>query len=82
MSSSKNKNLSSLSDIYFNDEKKDFLQPNGSLTITGSSQVAIKKPRACRVLQGFEPAFAGGPLLENAALAQAYRVIFVRSKPV
>jgi len=32
-------------------------------------------PRKCRVLPGFEPAFAGGSRPRNAALAQAYRVI-------
>ena len=32
-------------------------------------------PRQCRVLQSFEPAFAGGSRPRNAALAQAYRVI-------
>ena len=32
-------------------------------------------PRRCRVLLSFEPAFAGGSLPRNAALAQAYRVI-------
>src|SRR4026207_1252901 len=32
-------------------------------------------PRQCRVLPSFEPAFAGGSLPRNAALAQAYRVI-------
>jgi len=34
-----------------------------------------KLPRLCRVSPGFEPAFAGGSLPRNAALAQAYRVI-------
>jgi len=34
----------------------------------------------CRVLQSFEPAFAGGFLPRNFALAQAYRVIPVRSE--
>jgi len=37
-----------------------------------------KKPRACRVSPGFEPASAGGSLLRNAALAQAYRVISIK----
>ena len=32
-------------------------------------------PRRCRVWLSFEPAFAGGSLPRNAALAQAYRVI-------
>ena len=32
-------------------------------------------PRQYRVLLSFEPAFAGGSLPRNAALAQAYRVI-------
>ena len=32
-------------------------------------------PRQCRVMQCFEPAFAGGSRPRNAALAQAYRVI-------
>ena len=41
----------------------------------------MKVPRTCRVLRSFEPAFAGGPRLRNAALAQAYRVISVRLKP-
>ncbi len=41
----------------------------------------MKVPRTCRVLRSFEPAFAGGPQLRNAALAQAYRVISVRLKP-
>ena len=41
----------------------------------------MKMPRTCRVLRSFEPAFAGGPRLRNAALAQAYRVISVRLKP-
>ncbi len=36
---------------------------------------SYKKPRRCRVLQGFEPAFAGGLRPRNAALARAYRVI-------
>jgi hypothetical protein len=31
--------------------------------------------RSCRVMRCFEPAFAGGSLPRNAALAQAYRVI-------
>ncbi len=35
-------------------------------------------PRLCRVLPGFEPASAGGSLLRNAALAQAYRVISIK----
>ena len=34
-------------------------------------------PRQCRVLQSFEPAFAGGSRPRNAALAQAYRVISI-----
>ena len=34
-------------------------------------------PRKCRVLQSFEPAFAGGSRPRNAALAQAYRVISI-----
>ncbi len=33
------------------------------------------RPRLCRVLPGFEPAFAGGFRPGNFALAQAYRVI-------
>ena len=41
-----------------------------------------KKPRRCRVLQSFEPAFAGGPLNRNSALARAYRVIPERWKPL
>jgi hypothetical protein len=41
-----------------------------------------KTPRLCRVLQGFEPAFAGGLVLRNAALAQAYRVISSKSETV
>jgi hypothetical protein len=46
------------------------------------TDIFLKKgPRKCRVLPSFEPAFAGGLLPRNAALAQAYRVISVRSKP-
>ncbi len=41
----------------------------------------MKVPRTCRVLRSFEPAFAGGLRLRNAALAQAYRVISVRQMP-
>ena len=41
-----------------------------------------KKPRRCRVLQSFEPAFAGGPRNRNSALARAYRVIPERWKPL
>jgi hypothetical protein len=37
----------------------------------------ISMPRKCRVLQSFEPAFAGGSRPRNAALAQAYRVISI-----
>jgi len=32
-------------------------------------------PRTCRVLPSVEPAFTGGFVSRNAALAQAYRVI-------
>jgi hypothetical protein len=38
------------------------------------------EPRLCRMLLGFEPAFAGGPRSRNAALAQAYRVVSVEVK--
>ena len=37
----------------------------------------FSKPRQCRVLRSFEPAFAGGSRSRNAALAQAYRVISI-----
>ena len=40
-----------------------------------------KIPRKCRVLRGFEPAFAGGPRPRNAALALAYRVVPERLRP-
>jgi len=33
------------------------------------------------VLQSFEPAFAGGSRPINFALAQAYRVVYVRQRP-
>ena len=39
-------------------------------------------PRKCRVLRGFEPAFAGGPRPRNAALALAYRFVPERLKPL
>ena len=42
---------------------------------------AKKVPRMCRVLRGFEPAFAGGLRPGNAALALAYRVVAERWKP-
>jgi len=34
------------------------------------------------VLQSFEPAFAGGSRLGDFALAQAYRVVYVRQRPI
>jgi len=34
------------------------------------------------VLQSFEPAFAGGSRLGDFALAQAYRVVYVRQRPL
>ena len=39
------------------------------------ARAKVSIPRQCRVLLSFEPAFAGGSLPRNAALAQAYRVI-------
>lgn len=58
--------------------------------LTGTQRVAPKPcgqgrnkiPRMCRVLRGFEPAFAGGLRPGNAALALAYRVVFERLKPL
>jgi len=47
-------------------DPEGFQKPSGSM---------ISIPRQCRVLLSFEPAFAGGSLPRNAALAQAYRVI-------
>lgn len=42
----------------------------------------LRKTPPCRVLQSFEPAFAGGSSPENFALAQAYRVVYVRQRPI
>ena len=55
---------------------------NPERSITFRVLFGIKKPRKCRVLLGFEPASAGGPRPRNAALAQAYRVVPVRWKPL
>jgi hypothetical protein len=56
------------------------------MNINFSFYVFIKKllerTPPCRVLQSFEPAFAGGSSLENFALAQAYRVVSVKLRPV
>jgi Flavin containing amine oxidoreductase len=48
-----------------------------TLRVSRTLRVCIFIPRQCRVSRSFEPAFAGGSLPRNAALAQAYRVISI-----
>ncbi len=43
--------------------------------------IVKKKPPLCRVLQSFEPAFAGGFWRRSFALAEAYRVTSVMAEP-